>query len=480
MRSPRWLTFMALACLLLPSASRASGFEEKRFNITPMVGWTIFDRELREETGAWLSNDMYFGGRVSARLMSPLWLDIAGGVTKTTGCNDSDILWTHFTGNLMLVSSAPRMINPFISLGGGISQFDPLPRDFWSDSKRDGVVEAAGGVKVRLSDAIGLRLEARNVLLVPKTNWDKAHIDNIIVGAGLTFAFGGGDVDTDADGVFDKKDNCPDTPRGCRVDVNGCPTDADGDGVCDGLDRCPQTPRGATVNSSGCPADADGDGVFDGIDRCPDTPKGCTVDAQGCPADSDGDGVCDGLDQCADTKAGCKTDANGCPLDSDGDGVCDGLDNCPGTAAGASVDRDGCPPSEVQRRETELLDTGKIVLRDVNFETAKANILPESHAALDIVGQVLSKWPQLKIEIGGHCDSRGSDAYNHALSHRRAASVRTYLTSHFPKLEPAQLTSKGFGESQPTVPNTSPENMAKNRRVEFTVLNREVLKQLKP
>ncbi|MEO5618474.1 MAG: hypothetical protein ABIS67_11925, partial [Candidatus Eisenbacteria bacterium] len=94
MRAARWFTFMALACLLLPAAPGASGFEEKRFNITPFVGYTIFDRELKEETGAWLSNDMYLGGRVSARLISPLWLDIAGGVTRTTGCNDEDILWT--------------------------------------------------------------------------------------------------------------------------------------------------------------------------------------------------------------------------------------------------------------------------------------------------------------------------------------------------------------------------------------------------
>jgi OOP family OmpA-OmpF porin len=204
------------------------------------------------------------------------------------------------------------------------------------------------------------------------------------------------------------------------------------------------------------------------------------VDARGCPIDSDGDGVCDGVDTCPNTPQGCKVDANGCPLDSDGDGVCDGLDKCPDTPSGTRVESDGCPPSEVRQRETELLDTGLIRLQDVKFETAKSNILPESHHALDVVGEVLSKWPQLKIEIGGHCDSRGTDAYNLALSHRRVNSVRTYLLEHFPKLEAAQFAAKGYGESQPLVPNTSPANMSQNRRVEFKVLNKEVLKQLKP
>jgi outer membrane protein OmpA-like peptidoglycan-associated protein len=173
-------------------------------------------------------------------------------------------------------------------------------------------------------------------------------------------------------------------------------------------------------------------------------------------------------------------DARGCPTDSDGDGVCDGLDKCADTPAGSKIDVNGCPVvSEVQLRETELLDTGMIRLQDVRFETAKANILPEFQHTLDVVGEVLSKWPQLKIEVGGHCDSRGSDAYNLALSRRRVTSVRSYLLSHNPKLDASQMTARGYGESRPLVPNSSPENMAQNRRVEFTVLNKAVLKQIK-
>ncbi len=475
MRARVWLPLVVLAATILVPPATASDFQEKSFNVTPFGGWTFFDRELKAPTGLGLDDDAYLGGRIGVRLLSPLWLELAGGYTPTTSFN-RDATWTHLSANLLLVSSKPRAINPFVSLGGGVSKF--VPR--WSPDEKDGTFEAAAGVKVKLVNSLGLRLEARNVLLVPKKNYNKAHIDNIIVGAGLVFAFGGKPSDRDGDGVPDKLDRCPDTPRACPVDASGCPIDSDHDGVCDGMDQCANTPSGATVDARGCPTDTDGDGVWNGLDQCADTPKGCTVDARGCPIDSDGDGVCDGVDACANTTNGCKVDARGCPIDSDGDGVCDGLDKCPDSPAGARVDVEGCPISEVQLRETELLDTGLIRLNDVNFETARAEILPESHHSLDVVGEVLSKWPQLKIEIGGYCDSRGSDAYNLALSKRRVAAVRTYLLQHFPKLEAAQLTGRGYGESNPLVPNTSPENMAQNRRVEFKVLNKGELRQLKP
>jgi outer membrane protein OmpA-like peptidoglycan-associated protein len=471
----RWFVFAILAATLLIQPRPASADSGKAFSITPFVGWTRFDREFKDSAGVkdvYRKDALYYGGRVGVRLASPLWLEVAGGITL----NDNDLKWSHLSGNLLLVSSTTRVVNPFLSVGGGVSEFKPQV----SESKHDGVVEAAGGVFVRLTDFLSLRLEARNVLLLPKTQWTKAHYDNVILGAGLTFGFGGKAKDSDGDGVPDRLDKCPDTSVGCVVDATGCPVDSDGDGVCDGLDKCANTPHGARVDANGCPSDQDGDGVFDGIDKCADTPKGCQVDATGCPIDSDGDGVCDGLDQCPGTVTGCAVDAKGCALDSDGDGVCDGLDKCAATPAGSRVDADGCPPSEVQQRETELLDTGMIRLQDVKFETAKSDILPESLHSLDVVGEVLSKWPQLKIEVGGHCDSRGSDAYNLGLSRRRVTSVRTYLLGHYPKLDAAQMTARGYGEARPLVPNSSPENMARNRRVEFVVLNKAVLKQLKP
>ncbi len=87
--------------------------------------------------------------------------------------------------------------------------------------------------------------------------------------------------DSDGDGVVDKKDKCPGTPAGVKVDVNGCPLDTDGDGVLDYLDKCLGTPVAVKVDANGCPVDTDGDGIVDYLDKCP-TVKGIAAN-KGCP-----------------------------------------------------------------------------------------------------------------------------------------------------------------------------------------------------
>ena len=90
-------------------------------------------------------------------------------------------------------------------------------------------------------------------------------------------------LDSDGDGVIDSKDKCPNTPSGTVVDENGCPvtTDSDGDGVIDPLDSCPNS-KTTLVDANGCPLDTDADGVPDYLDQCPNTPKGFKVDKNGC------------------------------------------------------------------------------------------------------------------------------------------------------------------------------------------------------
>jgi OOP family OmpA-OmpF porin len=301
---------------------------------------------------------------------------------------------------------------------------------------------------------------------------------NFFVTGGLEFAIGGKVHvdDEDADGVSDKKDMCPGTPLGAIVDVGGCPLDADKDGVFDGLDDCAGTPTGATVDARGCPTDSDGDGVFDGVDKCEATPTGARVDAAGCPLDADGDGVFDGIDTCANTPTGAKVDALGCPLDTDNDGVPDGIDRCPDTPPNARVDVSGCP-IEVSEKEIELLDTGKITVRNIRFATGKADLAPESGPVLDEIGRILVNWPDLRVEIGGHTDADGSEAFNQKLSDQRAKAVLDYLTGKFPGIKADQYVTKGYGESEPVATNATRDGKAQNRRVEFKVLNTEVLKK---
>ena len=339
-----------------------------------------------------------------------------------------------------------------------------------------GLLEAGGGLRLWLTDALGVRLEAREAHWLPKETEGAPSVNYVTLSAGLTFAIGAKGRDTDGDAVPDSRDKCPDTPRGATVDAKGCPIDTDGDAVFDGLDKCTDTPKGCTVDKAGCQTDADGDGVCDGLDQCADTPKGATVDAKGCPSDADGDGVLDGIDQCANTPKGCTVDAKGCPSDADGDGVCDGVDQCPDTPAGLKVDEQGCV-IELVERETELMDTGKIRLQNIQFDTGKAILKPESFQTLDVVGTLLTQWPQLKIEVGGHTDNVGGAALNKKLSLLRAESVLSYMKGKYAALDSTRFTVKGYGKDKPLVPNISDENKAQNRRVEFTVLNKEVLKK---
>jgi OOP family OmpA-OmpF porin len=212
--------------------------------------------------------------------------------------------------------------------------------------------------------------------------------------------------------------------------------------------------------------DYDKDGVFDRVDNCPGTPPGCVVDRFGCSMDGDGDGVCDGLDQCPSTRLGEDVDEHGCSRSDY-------------AARGGKVAPQAAPPppppvkpqSEVERR---LAAGEKIRVENVYFETGSSNLLPESEASLKELGEALEKYPDLKVEIGGHTDTRGSAAYNQKLSQTRAESVRAYLLEHY-RLDADHLTAKGYGESQPETRERNQEELFRNRRVELTVLNPGVL-----
>jgi outer membrane protein OmpA-like peptidoglycan-associated protein len=338
-----------------------------------------------------------------------------------------------------------------------------------------GAPSAGLGVIMNIGDRerLAVRIQVRDVMM------REAGADNfsnhIHATIGLQVSRGGKSKDADLDGVRNWLDKCPQTPIGAKVNASGCPTDADRDGVPDGIDKCDGTPAGAKVDKTGCPIDSDGDGVPDGIDRCDSTLRGAKVDATGCPMDTDGDGVLDGIDQCENTPKGAVVDAKGCPVDSDGDGVPDGLDRCPNTPTGLKVDATGCP-IEVSEKETQLLDTGMIRLQNVNFDVGKATIKPESFPVLDETANVLLQYPMLTLEVGGHTDNTGTKAKNITLSEQRAKAVLGYVMQKFPTLDASHFTAVGYGPEVPIASNGTSLGRAKNRRVEFKVTNREVLK----
>ena len=215
--------------------------------------------------------------------------------------------------------------------------------------------------------------------------------------------------------------------------------DTDRDGLPDDIDLCPNEPEdGKPPNhDDGCPTlpDRDQDGIPDISDQCPDVPE-------------DLDGIRDG---------------DGCPEDDgDRDGVPDAVDACPKVAGAASPapDRNGCPRGIGEGQE------GLFLLQQVQFETGKARILPESFPILDEVVKVLKGNPDAdRVTVEGHTDNTGPAELNERLSADRARSVMRYLIEH--GIEAERVSAKGFGPRIPIGDNATPEGRKKNRRVEF-------------
>ena len=151
-------------------------------------------------------------------------------------------------------------------------------------------------------------------------------------------------------------------------------------------------------------------------------------------------------------------------LDNDGDGVNNCNDKCPNSQAGQAIGADGCP--------VQLT----IDLKGVNFDFDRDTLRPDAIVILDEAVSILQRYPQLRAEVAGHTDSKGSDGYNQDLSQRRSRVVYDYLTNH--GIDSGRLAGpNGFGESRPIAPNENadgsdnPDGRATNRRTELNVQN---------
>jgi outer membrane protein OmpA-like peptidoglycan-associated protein len=255
-----------------------------------------------------------------------------------------------------------------------------------------------------------------------------------------------GGLDTDNDGVPDAQDLCPNEAedRDGFDDEDGCPDlDNDQDGIPDSRDKCPNDPedRDGFQDQDGCPeTDNDNDGVPDAQDRCPN-------DAE------DRDGF---------------QDDDGCPdADNDGDGIPDVADKCPNEAETRNGvdDDDGCPDSGGQ----VVIVGGKIEIGEqVYFDAGKATIQARSNPLLDRIADKIRANPQVRrVRIEGHTDaSEGKKSL--ALSQARAESVREYLIRK--GIEGDRLQAVGYGDTRPIDAKKTAAARAKNRRVEFIIV----------
>jgi outer membrane protein OmpA-like peptidoglycan-associated protein len=381
--------------------------------------------------------------------------------------------FTHFGAGLILTPDRYRWNLPYFYAGlGSVSTEDPT-----GSSQSFGAYHLGGGMMLRAGERLGFRLDGSNVTYEQEDGAGRNTRVNTFQVTGAVSAFWmGRPRDTDVDGVPDKQDKSPATPAGAVVDATGTPLDTDKDGVYDGLDKSPATPLGAKVDLTGLAIDADADGVADGIDRCDSTAVGILVDAQGCGLDTDGDKVFDGPDKCADTPTGAVVDSTGCPVDADKDGIADGVDICPSTPSGSLVNAGGCP-IELTATERQLVEEWLIRLTDLEFLPDTTALAPAGMARLDSVGIALSQWPMAKIEIASHVDNSVEPGYRVPLSTMRVRAVLQYLLRTYPTLDQKNFWITGFGDTEPLVPNTSVANRRRNRRIEFKVMNMNVLQE---
>ncbi|MBK21441.1 MAG: hypothetical protein CMP63_03870 [Flavobacteriales bacterium] len=113
---------------------------------------------------------------------------------------------------------------------------------------------------------------------------------------------------------------------------------------------------------------------------------------------------------------------------------------------------------------------GRVILKNVFFDTDKYELKPESKVELEKLKEFLEKNPTLKIEIGGHTDNQGSKLHNMELSKNRAKSVSYWLMmNNVPK---ERLSYKGYADNEPIMSNENPEGRSKNRRTEFKIIGK--------
>ena len=353
--------------------------------------------------------------------------DVTNPATGSDVRTDFNAYRGQIVGQLALWS-----VTPFVVLGGGALQANS--RVLGPDTEP--AFHFGAGVKVALSDPVALRIQF-NETLTDRVNDEYAGLawhDEIQLGLAFNLdrpapaAAPTPEPDADGDTVPDMRDECADVPA---LTPNGCPPDSDGDGIADPQDHCPFE-KGVAPN--GCPElDADKDGVLLPCDLCPEE-KGVQPD--------------------------------GCPIrDTDGDGILDDQDKCPKEpeTKNGFDDTDGCPdeiPKEVKAF------TG--VIQGIEFDRAKATIRQTSVKTLSKAVDVLKKFPSVRVEITGHTSSEGDLDFNQKLSEDRAAAVKTWIVDH--GIDSSRIETRGAGPSEPIADNKTAAGRAKNRRIEFKLL----------
>jgi OOP family OmpA-OmpF porin len=409
-----------------------------------------------------IRNSVLFGLRLGYVFNDLIGVEAEGGVIPSESRTQIFNVWSVVARAQVLLQlrgqDPSNHVLPFVLGGAGITRLVDSDNEDILGTDTDFNAYAGIGVKYRVANGWGLRLDGR-ILFPPSTANDSVTTDFEAL-LSVYKELGRG-----------KPAPPPPPPP---------PADPDGDGIVGDADKCPAEAEDKDTfqDEDGCPdLDNDGDNVPDTADKCVNDPEDLDgfQDDDGCPdPDNDADTIPDSSDKCVgepEDKDGFQDD-DGCPdLDNDGDGVPDTSDKCgdqPETKNGFQDD-DGCP-DEIPAKVKKF--TGAI--KGINFVSGKADILANSNSVLDQAVAVLKEFPDLKVEVQGHTDDQppkkgGAFADNQALSQARADAVKAYFVGK--GIEETRVISKGFGDTVPVDPKKTAAARAKNRRVEFKLVS---------
>jgi outer membrane protein OmpA-like peptidoglycan-associated protein len=495
------VTVLFLMFLLIAPFLSAQRVEPTRFGLqfNPILPLNEFPMEERIKT-SWIARALLRFG-----VSEYLNLEVGAGYGQYTGYDLGKDYYKTMIYPLDLRLQIKFMnaeTYPYIFLGAGglyyqVDNFPDLTPQMKEvdDAGFAGVAPAGIGVQIRLTETAALDINGGfAITTTDNLNYYKnGDPPDAYYFVGLGLLFGGGPTDEDNDGLMsDREKQLGTDPRNPDTDGDGLNDgdevlkyatnplnrDSDGDGLTDGeeVNKYKTDPLKADTDGDGLndreevmnyktdplKADTDGDGLSDGDEVRKyktdplkvDTDKDAIDDGEEVmryktdplKADTDGDGLSDSEEVFTH-----KTD----PLDQDTDkgSVNDGVEVKRGTNPLNKAD------------DVEVKIGQPIILEGITFETNSAAITPSSAETLQQTLKTLNDHKDIIVEISGHTDDVGSDAYNKTLSQKRADAVKQWLVNN--GIDGSRLRAVGYGEERPVAPNDSPENRQKNRRIEF-------------
>lgn len=239
---------LVLALSLLPSTSQAE-LKSGKVTLSPMLGGIVMEGDQKVDNG------MAYSLGLGYNITKAFGLEaVLAGANLEEEVTDSSVDLLAYRLDALYHFSPDSALVPYAALGVG---------GYDLDGDSEFMANYGLGLLYFFAENVALRADVRHLLVTNETNLDH----NLLYTAGLKFQFA---------------EPAKPAPVVAPAVVAVAPKDSDGDGVTDDLDKCPGTPKGVKVDANGCPLDSDGDGVFDYMDKCPGTPKGRIVDADGC------------------------------------------------------------------------------------------------------------------------------------------------------------------------------------------------------